>query len=277
MRNFKNFFKSLLEAIGAIGSLVSIYLAIFPDTLGEDKNIPPWFIILLIFLFSFIYALSTVWKKTRIKLKLSEKVNAVVLFGDLFLAKEIIVIPVNEYFDSIVDDKIISSKTLHGIFVRNYFGGNETDLKKQISNGLKKVEYIEINSGRSVGNKNRYPLGTVCQVRKDEKIFFLVALTKFNENDRAEVKNSEYQRILCDLFSYIEQNSQGRRVNIPLIGAGHSGVNLSKQKLLEFLLFSVKLKDDLTLIGGINIVLHNSIRSEIDLNSTEILFNSIGG
>ncbi len=276
MRKFKIFFKSMLEAIGVIGSFITISWAIFQDTFGENEIICPWLLIFIFFLVSFIYALSTVWPKTKIKLKLSEKVTAEVFFGDLFASKEIIVIPVNEYFDTIVDDKIISSKTLHGIFVRNYFGGNEVDLKKQISNGLNDVDHIDVNSRRPAGNKKRYPLGTVCQVKKDEKIFFLVALTKFNGNDRAEVKNSEYQRVLCDLFSYIEQNSQGRKVNIPLIGAGHSGVNLSKQKLLELLLFSIGLKDNLTLIGGVNIVLHNSIKSEIDLNSTEILFKSIG-
>ncbi len=276
MRKIENFFKSMLEAIGVIGSFITISWAIFQDTLGEIEIICPWLLVFIFFIISFIYALSTNWPKTKIKLKLSEKVTAEVFFGDLFTSKEIIVIPVNEYFDTIVDEKIISSKTLHGIFVINYFGGNEADLKKQISNELNDVDHIDVNSGRSAGNKKKYPLGTVCQVKKDDKIFFLVALTKFNENDRAEVKNSEYQRVLCDLFSYVEQNSQGRKLNIPLIGAGHSGVNLSKQKILEFLLFSIGLKDNLTLIGGVNIVLHNSIKSEIDLNSAEILFNSIG-
>jgi len=103
-----------------------------------------------------------------------------------------------------------------------------------------------------------------------------VALTKFNSNHRAEVSNSEYQRVLSDLFSFIEQNSQGKRVSIPLIGAGHSGVNLNKQKLLEFLLFSIALKDDLTLINGVDIVLHNSIKDDIDLTITQILFKTIG-
>ncbi len=104
----------------------------------------------------------------------------------------------------------------------------------------------------------------------------MLASTRVNSNDRAEVKNSEYQRVLCDLFSFIEQNSQGRIVSIPLIGAGHSGVDLSKQKLLEFLLFSIALKDNLTLINGINVVLHESIKKDIDLSSTEILFKTIG-
>ena len=129
---------------------------------------------------------------------------------------------------------------------------------------------------RSSGNKKRYPLGAVCEVKAENKTFYLVALTRFNENHRAEIENSEYQRVLCDLFSFIEQNSQGRVVNVPLIGAGHSGVNLSKQKLLEFLLFSIALKNGLTLINGVNIMLHDSIKDDINLTSTEILFKSIG-
>lgn len=276
MRRFKNFLKSLLEAIGVIGSFVTISWAIFQESLGDSDISRPWLVILAIFLVSAVYALSTIWPKTKIKLKLTEKVKAEVFFGDLFSANEIIVIPVNEYFDTIVDDKIISSKTLHGIFIKNYFGGNEANLKKQINQSLNGVDHVDINSGRTAGNKKKYPLGTVCQVTKDDKVFFLVALTKFNHNDRAEVKNSEYQRVLCDLFSYIEQHSQGKCVSLPLIGGGHSGVNLSKQKLLEFLLFSIGLKDELTLVGGVNVVLHNSIKNEIDLNSTNVLFKSIG-
>jgi len=276
MRKFNLFFKNLLEAIGVIGSFVTISWAVFQERLGESDINYPWLIVLTILLVSALYALITIWPKNKIKLKLTEKVEVDVFFGDLFSANEILVIPVNEFFDTIVDDKIISSKTLHGIFVRTYFGGNENDLKKQITNSLNGVVPIEVISGRSAGNKKRYPLGTVCQVKKEDKVFFLVALTKFNENERAEVKNCEYQGVFYELLSYIEQNSQGRRVSIPLIGSGHSGVSLSKQKLLEFLLFSIGLQDNLTLVGGVNIVLHSSIKNEIDLNSTDVFFKGIG-
>jgi hypothetical protein len=224
-----------------------------------------------------IYALYANRSKNEIKLSLSDKVKANIFFGDLFESKGIIVIPVNEYFDTTVDDKIISSNTIHGKFIQKFFGGNEADLKKQLKTGLARCAPLEVNSERKSGNKNKYPLGTVCEVKNGSEVFYLVALTRFNSNHRAEVKNSEYQRVLCDLFSYIEQNSQGRKVSIPLIGAGHSGVKLSKQKLLEFLLFSITLKEDLTLINGVNVVLHESVKKDIDLSSTEILFKTIGG
>ncbi len=65
-----------------------------------------------ILLVSALYALITVWPKNKIKLKLTEKVKAEVFFGDLFSAKEIIVIPVNEYFDTIVELSVGHQRSL---------------------------------------------------------------------------------------------------------------------------------------------------------------------
>lgn len=276
MRILSNFVRSLLIAIGSLSGFVTILWAFFSSSLSPLANKCPWSLLSFLLTLAVIYALYANRCKNKIELNLSDKVKAKIFFGDLFESKEIIVIPVNEYFDTTVDEKIISSYTIHGKFVQKFFGGNEAELKKQIKKELTKYAPLETNSGRLHGNKKKYPLGTVCEVKNGNKIFYLLALTRFKTNHRAEVKNSEYLRVLCDLFSYVEQNSQGKNVSIPLIGAGHSGVILSKQKLLEFLLFSIALKDDLTLINGVNIVLHESIKKDIDLSSTEILFKTIG-
>jgi len=268
--------KSLLVAIGSLSSFVTILWAFFSSSLSPLATKCPWTLLAILLGTAFIYAMFANRTKNRIELKLTDKVKSTIFYGDLFDAQEIIVIPVNEYFDTIVDDKIISSKTVHGKFIQKFFGGNEAELKSQIRKGLSKLEPLEVNDERKNGNKKRYPLGTVCEVKAGDKVFYLFALTKFNSNHRAEVKNSEYQRVLCDLFSFIEQHSQGRKVSIPLIGAGHSGVNLNKQKLLEFMLFSIALKDELTLINGIDVILHKSVKKEISLASTETLFKTIG-
>jgi len=276
MRKFSNIVRSLLIAIGSLSGFVTILWALFSSDMVALANKCPWGFLFGTFTLSLIYSLYVNRSKGKIELSLSDRVKVKIFFGDLFEANEIVVIPVNEYFDTTVDDKIISSKTIHGKFIKTFYGGNEAELKKQIKKGLAQYEPLEANSERKSGNKNRYSLGTVCVVKNGSKIFYLVALTRFNSNHRAEVKNSEYQRVLCDLFSFIEQNSQGRIVSVPLLGAGHSGVNLSKQKLLEFLLFSIALKDNLTLINGVNVVLHESVKKDIDLSSTEILFKTIG-
>jgi len=277
MRQFSNFMKSLFVAIGVLSSFVTILWAFFSSSLSPLANKCPWTLLATLSLIALTYAVLSNRNKNKIELRLTDKVKAAVFYADLFEANEIIVIPVNEYFDTIVDEKVISSKTVHGKFIQKFFGGNEADLKNQIRKGLSKFKPLEVNGERKNGNKKRYSLGTVCEVKSGSKIFYLLALTKFNSNHRAEVKNSEYQRVLCDLFSYVEQHSQGRKVSVPLIGAGHSGVNLNKQKLLEFMLFSIALKDELTLINGIDVILHESVKKEISLLSTEILFKTIGG
>lgn len=276
MRKLSNFIRSFFVATGSLSGFVTILWAFFSPSLSSFANRCPWSLLFGLFILALIYALYANRSKRKIELSLSDKVKAKIFFGGLFESNEIIVIPVNEYFDTTVDDKIISSKTVHGKFIQRFFGGNDAELKKQIKKELKRYKVLGTNLERKFGNKNKYALGTVCEVKKGSKVFYLVALTRFNSNHRAEVRNSEYQRVLCDLFSYIEQNSQGRKVSIPLVGAGHSGVNLSKQKLLEFLLFSIALKDGLTLINGVDVVLHESITKEIDLSSTEILFKTIG-
>lgn len=167
----------------------------------------------------------------------------------------------------------MSSNTLHGIFIKNIFGGNEIELEKQIYQSLESVQCLSENKDRLSGNKVKYPLGTVVTVSKGEQKFFLLALTRFNSNNRSEIKKSEYIMALCTLFDYIEQNSQGYNVSIPLIGAGHSGIDLSKQKILDLILLSINIADKLTLINGLNIVLHESNNNELDLNLIEHYFN----
>jgi len=266
MLKIKVLIKNFLTGIGITSAFVTIFWSFLSAQLNAMFKGNELSFILAIISINLLISLLTIQNKKKLVVDLTTQVKANIYYGDIFLNDGIIVIPVNEYFDMIVDDKIISSNTLHGHFVKQFFGGNDKDLKQQITKSLSGEIPIENNNSRKQGNKKRYPLGTVAQVKKGNKIFYLVALTRFNGNNRAEVKKSEYQRVLCDLFDYIEQYSQGSQVSIPLIGGGHSGIDLSKQKLLQFLLFSIALNDKLTLINGINIVLHKSIENDIDLN-----------
>lgn len=148
MRKLSNVVRSLLIAIGSLSGFVTILWAFFSSSLSPLANKCPWSLLFGLFTLATIYALYANRSKNKIKLKLSDKVKAQIFFGDLFESKEIIVIPVNEYFDTIVDEKIISSNTIHGKFVQKFFGGNEAELKKQIKKELVKYEPLETNSER---------------------------------------------------------------------------------------------------------------------------------
>jgi len=270
---FKIFFNNFFICIGIISAIFTIMGLIWADKISSLLNQNPNYKILLlviIIIISIGYAFYSIKTKKKISLKISENTKINVYYDDLFQSNKIIVIPVNDYFDTIVDDKIVSSNTLHGKFIQKYFLNNEKQLKSLIDKSLSKISPIEINKTRTKGNKKRYALGTVAIVEIKEKIFYLFAFTKFNQNNRATITKSQYLNVITVLFEFIEQNSQGYKVNIPLIGAGHSGVELSKQKLLDFLLFSIILSDKLTLINGLDIILY---KDKIDLNKIDYYYS----
>ncbi len=63
--------------------------------------------------------------------------------------------------------------------------------------------------------------------------------------------------LLSDKFAKDRDvRNQGRKVSIPLIGVGQSEINLNKQKILGFMFFSIALKDELTLINGIDVIVN---------------------
>lgn len=267
----KLFYKNIIETIAISSGLITLILAFLNKPFSNFINNYEieYFIAFLVLNLVIIFYKNK--SKNKIDLKITDTVNIKIKYDDIFKQDGIMIIPVNEYFDTIVDDKVISSNTLHGIFIKQIFGGDTENLNKQINKSLENIKSVS-NENRKRGNKLKYPIGTVAQVEKNGKIYYLVASTRFNENNRAETTKEEYQFVLTKLLNYIEQFSQGKAVNIPLIGGGHAGVKLSKQKLLEFLLMSVHLNDNLTLINGINIILHDSIKKDIDLNTIEYLY-----
>ncbi len=157
-------------AIGTLSGFVTISFALFSSSLEPIASKCPWGFLLGLLSIALIYALYSIRERTEVELSLSDKVKAKIFYGDLFKSEGIIVIPVNDYFDTIVDNKIVSSNTLHGMFIQSVFGGNEAELKRQLKRELDKYEPLEINSGRKSGNKKSYPLGTVCQVTNGNRV-----------------------------------------------------------------------------------------------------------
>ena len=63
--------------------------------------------------------------------------------GDLFRQDGFKVIAFNEYFDTQVDDVIISHNSLNGLYIDNYLVGSVSDLDHRISNHqLKKMNCL---------------------------------------------------------------------------------------------------------------------------------------
>lgn len=123
--------------------------------------------ILLIFLLGgiYIYQFLSANNLNKINLEIrKEKVE--IEFGDIFEEKGLKVIPFNEYFDTVVNSKIVSENSLNGKFIKKYFKENIVELDKKIEEELKKSKKKSIeNKERTGGKKNKYQIGTTIKLK----------------------------------------------------------------------------------------------------------------
>ena len=199
-------FTDVLSAAGF--QITDALLAVGVEAPKEKQEL---YILCTIILLAVVFGFSIIRRRSKIELSLTDNTDTEIEFGDIFDESGLIVIPVNEYFDTIVDDRIIAKNTLHGQFIERYFKDDQDPLKREIQKGLKS-QTATVNNTRRRGNKSRYELGTAVRIDREGKSFLLIAMTRFNENDRAEVAWDEYTRVLSRLSDHI--HTQGQFVSL---------------------------------------------------------------
>ena len=139
--------------------------------------------------------------------------------GDLFKEIGVIVIGVNDFFDTIVDDTHISSRSLHGMMILKHWGGNVGDLDSQIQNGLASnvFEYVKRDG---IAKEKRYPLGTSVLVKDSHgKRFLLVALTRTNAvTHRTHAELRDLYDAVKGSLTVARETANGDPVSLPLMG-----------------------------------------------------------
>ena len=256
----KTLWKQYLTVLGTIGIITS-FVTIFV-TIDDKYKLCSGIIFSMVLILVFLYLLYKANHLDRIKLKMNGLVINI-FYGDIFKAQGLKVIPFNEYFDTAVDNKIIAEKTLNGKFIKKYYS-NVNDLDTQIETALSGKPFTT-NNERALGKKQKYELGTTIEIENE---YLLTAFTHFDSKNKAYLSKIEYLLCLDKLWKELNRIYAQRDINIPLLGSGISriGNNLKLQDYLNIILTSIKLSDlDNAYNTAINIILHESVKNEINL------------
>lgn len=266
----REFWSSFFIAIGTISSVVTLVSFVFQ--LRNPSNCTIFIYASGVILFSYIFAELQTYRKTKLTVGISNNLTIKVESGDLFsFTKDgnYVVIPMNEYFDTIVDDKIINAGSIHGQFINRYYPGDaHVKLHEEIEGylnekGIKGIKYARPNSN---GYIIKYPLGTCVTINKDGTYFVLVSLTHFDDNDKAYVELSEFGRCISLLCHHLAKEAGTHPVYMPLMGMGLSRLNQSGQFILKYTLDSIIGVKDLALLGGLSVILYPPVAKTINLN-----------
>lgn len=201
--------------------------------------------------------------------------NLYVQYGELFDKNEVdspnerrnIVIPVNRCFDTIVDNKIVSERTLHGIAFKKLYEQSkftEKSLNAAIENLLKNQKYDLLNNeSKSLGNHKRYAVGTAIDLPIDSNEHYILwALSTFDENLKAHTSMQDYALAVQKLIEACNNESEGFSIVMPLVGAGLSRTNRNQNEILRYLISAFEINKEL-LNCDVHIIVREDLKNEI--------------
>jgi hypothetical protein len=170
--------------------------------------------------------------------------NVNIKCGDLFLENGLKTIPFNEYFDTVVDDKIISNKSLNGIFINRFFKDKVNELDSFITEKSDNTDIIDNQYLRAQGGKSvKFKLSTVF-VYDD---FIITAFSKFDEHNRATLTMPEYIEFLINFWDRVNRVYAQKNVSVPVFGSGITRIkehkNISDEDLLKIMLWTFRLSE----------------------------------
>lgn len=282
--NFMPVLRLTCYICGIIFSVLTILLAFFTWQDMKINNV--WIrlsILIGIIFVSFIVSLIlvvVVLKNKKIWANGKNKVFA--FYGDLFKImdnseKKIILIPVNDTFETIIDDNLtenkplVSLKTIHGQWIRymNSIGMDSKCLNEKISNDLKckniKPNKIYNDKEKIRGNMESYAIGTIATINgNNNTTFYLLAISNFDEENKASSSRRNIRNCIDELIDFYDTNGQGYPIYIPLFGTGRSRADLTHQQAFKIIKNAV-LTNEKLIHGTINIVVYKNDRDKISI------------
>ncbi|EBL8385878.1 TPA: hypothetical protein MJG35_26280 [Klebsiella pneumoniae] len=256
--------KKFSDYTSTISTIFSLLL-IFVDIPTENK-----ITLGIIFLFTLSLLYFGIWLKsnnlTEVNLDVEGSI-VTVKAGDLFLQDGFKVIAFNEYFDTQVDDNIISHKSLNGLYIDNHLSGPISDLDQSISNyKFDEDEILEVNQERKVGKKQKYSLGTIF-VNED---YLLTAFSKFDDKNRAFLTMPDYLGFLINFWDKVNRIYAQKSVSVPIFGSGITRIkehkNISDEDLLKIMLWTFRISEmRFKFPAKLTIVIHKDKIDKINL------------
>ncbi len=192
--------------------------------------------------------------------------------------ERIVVIPVDDFFDTIVDpvnasikNPLVEELSIHGGWAKRFceeYKMNSDELYALIKQNLDLREYegkVYTKEGRSRGALISYPIGTVAEVDspKNPTKYFLLVISKFDKNNNAQSNKEIIVEAVESLVKYYDKYGQDLPIYIPLMGTKKSRADISHEQSLRLIKSCVLNQNKI--IGDYKIVVYNGDRDKVSI------------
>ena len=80
-----------------------------------------------------------------------------------------------------------------------------------------------------------YEKGTIAQYEYENTVFYLMALSEFDENNNAQNTKEDLVQTIIKLIDYYDKKGNGFDIYLPLLGTGQSRTGVTREEYNEVL------------------------------------------
>ena len=246
-------------------SLLLSFLFIVVELPPEWKNL--WVVLGIVAGLALLYV--AIWWQAQRTSQVSLTINDTLVHvkvGDIFAEPGLKVIACNEYFDTIVDNRLVTATSLNGVFLRERVP-DVAVLDAAIASDAHLATRRLPSVPRPYGKAQRYELGSLMEYDG----FLLLAFARYDEEQRGFLSIKDYTACMLTFWSEVELLYAGRPIVVPLMGAGITRFlgysTITPQELLELMLVTLKLSR-LTLKSdcAVTFIVHDTTRPRINFH-----------
>ena len=270
----KRIVKKFLEITSAASGTVSA-VVLFVDIPVEWKLRAGWAFLMLLAL---TYLVIWIWSNNLNSIDINvEGSDVTIKVGDIFQQSGLKAIAFNEYFDTQVDNKIISEKSLNGILIKKHLDISTSELDRYIENyAFDGSEVLESEDGRKQGKKQKYQIGTICLYKE----YLLTAFSKFDENNKALLTMPEYLEFLINFWDRVNNVYAQKSVSTTIFGSGITRIkghkNIADEDLLKIMLWTFRISEmRFKYPAKLTIVIHKDKIDQINLLDIKSVRNGV--
>lgn len=269
IRTVPKIWKDSIALSSAIFTVIATIMGVAGISLDSIISYPKWWIRLFVILgvFVFLVIILRVILGLIVSKGIALDIRGITVYikqGNIFETHGWKVIPFNEYFDTIVDDVIISSKTLNGVFINNHVEDLEK-LQEVITSSNE--DHTTLKKYKK-DNRDAYPLGRIITYQD----YMLLAFSHFNDQNEAHISKPEYEHCLLKMWKEIRRTYANKPVFLPLIGSGITSFDditeKSNSDLLKCMLCTLRASGE-NINQPITILLTKEVIKEIKIYETK--------
>lgn len=208
--------KKFILGVSAIAELLlGMFDALFPDTSSNNFFVVRIVTLIVIVIIIVMFIVFQFLRK-RIFIKVG-KVRVGIIKGNLFNQKNIVVIPCDSKFTMELETRIISDKSIQGLFIDKF--------------------------SQNLGDIKEIPKTAMKELVLEEKRYILYPLCIFTDDNRAKMTRKELYNSLLMLWEGLDKVSNLHEISVPLIGSGNLRVNpsMTDEECLKMIIDSISI------------------------------------